>query len=93
MFLHCLVFHYFTDRCQMVDRESVENVQLHMLRCLQYVCTKNRVSFNRRFAEIMDGLTFARDMTEKFKEIVKTVVCQWVIFEKFPLLKEFFNSF
>ncbi|XP_053383855.1 nuclear receptor ROR-beta-like [Mercenaria mercenaria] len=83
----------FPDRCPMVRRDSVEKVQWRMMECFQYLCRKNGISFNKRFAKITDGLSGAREMTDKFKEIVKTIVCQWVIFEKFPLLKEFFNSF
>ena len=77
----------------MVKRDAVEKVQWRMMECFNYLCRKNGVSFNKRFAKITDALSSARDMTDKYKEIVKTVVCQWVIFEKYPLLKEFFNSF
>ncbi|KAL4224580.1 hypothetical protein ACF0H5_015280 [Mactra antiquata] len=82
----------FPDRSDLVNRGAVEKVQWRMIQCLKYVCEKNGKNFNTRFAQITNGLIHAREMTEKFQEIAKTVVSQWSVFKKYPLIIEFFTS-
>ena len=83
----------FLDRCGLVNRDAVEQVQDRMLDCFRYVCKRNDMDFNRRFPAIIDKLISARELTEKFKTVVVSVVSCWKILTKYPLVREFFGGF
>lgn len=64
-----------------------------MIDVYRYVCKLYGTDFNRRFPQVIDKLTLARELTEKFKSVVVSVVSCWEVLEKYPLVKEFFVGF
>lgn len=81
----------FTDRNELEKPEVVEQIQMKLLDCLQWLSKRNKINPEQRFAKILGKLISLRDISEMAKAANKEKA-KWPAMQKYPLVIEILSG-
>lgn len=83
---------FFSDRCEVKDRDKIDAIQEKLLFCLQYLLNVRHGGPGTLFYKTFDYLTELRNLTEQEHEFTRHFMSQPLVSSKinsFALMREF----